>query len=245
MKTWETKSGYSIIKILGGRSNVFLLKKDSYCILIDTSVASNWFKLESRLSKLNIHYIDILVLTHTHFDHAANAQKIKEKYGAKVLVHKTEAHALTNGFKNLPQGTHWFSRFLINSVGRKFENSFTFIPCNYDILIDSKIDLIYFGLNGKVIHTPGHTEGSISVIVDNEIAIVGDTMFGAFRNSIFPPFGDDVNQMVKSWGALLNTHCRIFLPAHGSAISRELLQQELIKRENSINGSMTIAGEEL
>jgi hypothetical protein len=70
------------------------------------------------------------------------------------------------------------------------------------------------------------------VIVNGELALVGDAMFGVFRNSIFPPFADDVPQMVKSWGKLLDTGCSLFLPSHGSANSRALVEREYTKRRS-------------
>jgi glyoxylase-like metal-dependent hydrolase (beta-lactamase superfamily II) len=73
----------------------------------------------------------------------------------------------------------------------------------------------------ELMHTPGHTKGCLSVIVDNELAIVGDAMFGVFPGSIFPPYGNDVRQMVESWEKLLETSCRLFIPAHGSANKRD------------------------
>jgi hydroxyacylglutathione hydrolase len=77
---------------------------------------------------------------------------------------------------------------------------FAYQPVQPDILVNERMTLNEFGFNAFVIHTPGHSFGSISVIIDNEIAIVGDAMFGVFRNSVFLPFADDLKQMVISWG---------------------------------------------
>ncbi len=70
----------------------------------------------------------------------------------------------------------------------------------------------------------------MSLIVDDEIAIVGDAMFGIFPGSIFPPFGDDKLQITQSWKLLLETGCRLFLPAHGTANSREQVEKS-VRRE--------------
>lgn len=229
MKTRITKNGISIIKILGGRSNVFLLKYNSHCLLIDTGVSWNRKKLKSRLKSLDINCIDLLILTHTHFDHVANARLIKEKYGAKVLVHRSEATNIKIGFTELPQGTNWFTHFLIHRVSPKLKQLFKFTPCTCDILVDSQFDLKPFGFDAYILHTPGHSEGSSSIIVDNEIAIVGDAMFGVFPWSVFPPFANNTKEMVNSWGKLLKTGCNTFLPAHGWACNRRLLEKNYFK----------------
>jgi hydroxyacylglutathione hydrolase len=58
--------------------------------------------------------------------------------------------------------------------------------------VDSKLDLKDYGFNAYIIHTPGHTIGSMTVVIDDEIAIVGDSMFGIFKWSVLPPYANDV-----------------------------------------------------
>lgn len=83
-------------------------------------------------------------------------------------------------------------------------------------------------------HTPGHSIGSMSIIVDNEVAIVGDSMFGVFKWSVFPPFAEDCKQMIQSWGKLLETNCSIFIPSHGTENNRLLVQKDYKKRKTHI-----------
>jgi len=66
-------------------------------------------------------------------------------------------------------------------------------------------------------------------LVDDEIATVGDTMFGIYNNSVFPPFADKQAELIKSWHKLLRTDCHTFLPGHGKEIERKLLQKEYDK----------------
>jgi hydroxyacylglutathione hydrolase len=230
MKTWLTKNGYKITQILSGRSNVFLLTNGEKNMLVDTSPACCRGKLEKSLKASGVQHIDYLMLTHTHFDHAGNAHRIKEKYGAKVMVHKTETSFLEKGDNILPQGTNLLSRTIMRIMKKPFIKRFGYETCTYDYAVDSVFDLNDFGFDAYILHTPGHTPGSMSLIIDNEIALVGDALFGIFRNSAFPPFANDVEQMVASWGKLLDTGCSLFIPSHGTADSRELLEREYRKR---------------
>ena len=233
MKTWNTKSGLHITQLLSRRSNVFLLSNGEKNILIDTGTKGNWKKLNKKLQELKIHSLDYILLTHTHFDHAANSSRLKKQFKALLIVHSSEAEFLENGKNIIPMGTNVFTRFFVR-VGKIFADKLNYGPCPYDILIDSSIyDLKSTGCNAYIMHTPGHSPGSVSVIVDDEIAIVGDAMFGVFKGSVFPPFADDIIQMINSWGKLLDTKCRIYIPGHGTAISRDLLKREYLKRKKS------------
>jgi hydroxyacylglutathione hydrolase len=232
MKTWETKSGCRIFQILSGRSNVFLITNGKKNILIDTSPDYKWNKLDNILIELNIKNIDYLILTHTHFDHAANAYRIKKKYNAQVFVHETEASFLTTGNNIKPKGTNIITRSLLKLFANSAFLRLGYKPCHPDILVNYSLNLKDFGFEAYIIHTPGHTIGSMSIVVDNEVALVGDTMFGVFKWSVFPPFANDVKQIVKSWGVLLDTNCSVFIPSHGSANSRALVQNNYDKRNN-------------
>jgi hydroxyacylglutathione hydrolase len=215
---------------MAGRSNVFILTDGQKTILIDTSVSGLWNSLIKKLEKLGINKIDYLILTHAHFDHAANANKIKEKYNASVIIQQEEAGYLANGDNILPYGTTIFTKLIVNVFGKRFFSRFKYEPCQPDILINSYYNLRELGFNAYLIHTPGHTAGSMSLIIDDEIAIVGDTMFGVFKWSVFPPYAEDEKLMIHSWGKLLETKCSEFLPSHGTANSRLLVQKDYNKR---------------
>jgi glyoxylase-like metal-dependent hydrolase (beta-lactamase superfamily II) len=226
MKTWKTKSGYRISRVLSGRSNVYLLTNGEKNILIDTSPKYMWNLLVYRLKKLNIKHIDALILTHTHKDHAENSHRIKERYSSKVIVHRYEAGYLISGDNIIPRGTNLVTKSFVILMAKYLVPRLRYKPCQYDILTDKNMDLGSYGFNAYIMHTPGHTSGSVSVIVDDEIALVGDTMFGVFKDSVFPPFADDIKQMIISWGKLLETNCSLFIPGHGSANSRKLVQKD-------------------
>ncbi len=232
MKTWTTKSGYTLTRIIGGRSNVFLLTAGNKNVLIDTSVSLTWGMLQNRLSNLGVSTIDYLIVTHAHFDHAANAHRIKAKFNSAVIVQKLEAEYLAAGDNLIPDGTNPVARLLMNQVGRRIFHKFRYEPCEYDIIVEDYLDLKQVCLNAFLMHTPGHTPGSMSLIVDEEIAVVGDTMFGVFPRSVFPPFAVDPEEMIRSWGKLLETPCSLFLPSHGGGNRRDLVEKDYNKRKN-------------
>lgn len=225
----KTKNGLIINKVLSGRSNVYLITNGNENILIDTGIAFSRKRLLKRLGKLGAERIHYMVLTHSHFDHTGNARLIRDKFKPLTIIHKEETKFLQTGSFLYPDGTSFLPRLIIRTFARWFAGFIRFRPCTYDLAAEERFDFNFFGLNIYLLHTPGHTPGSVSVIVDDEIALVGDAMFGVFTGSIFPPYATDVSQMVKSWGKLLNTGCTLFLPSHGSANSRKLVEREYKK----------------
>lgn len=234
MKCWSTKSGQKIFQILSGRCNSFLLSSGDRYILIDTGRENKWNSLKRRLVEiqLNENCLSALILTHTHFDHAENAYRIKEIYKTNLIVHKSEADFISSGTNPVIRGTNLITKFITRMVGTRILQFVKYKPVDYDITVEDKYDLSKLGFNAYIIHTPGHSIGSISIIIDNEIAIVGDAMFGVFKNSVFPPYAEQPEIMIRSWKKLLDTGCSLFIPAHGTANSKKLLQKEYEKYKN-------------
>lgn len=224
-REWTSISGTRIVKVLGGRSNVFLISCDQQNILIDTGPGFMSKRLLRRLEKLKIKTIDYLILTHSHFDHAANAALIKEKFGVRIVIHQSEAEYLLSGDSPMPAGTNTFSAWLVRNFSQKLVKTVRYKSCQADILVNDSLNLSSTGIN--IVNTPGHTIGSLSIIVDQEIAIVGDTLFGIFPGSCFPPFADDASTLIKSWEKLINTGCRLFLPSHGWGRTSAELDKDL------------------
>ena len=204
-----------------------MLSRDGQHILVDTGMRPCWRALQRRLERLGVRRIARLVLTHAHFDHASNAARVKEKYGAAVILHSSEAQCLASGQSPLALGTGWFSRPLARLVGARYPRVLRYPPCQADVLIGDQYDLTDLGFEAYLLHTPGHSPGSISLIIGREIALVGDALFGVRPRSVFPPFATDEAELIRSWEKLLEIGCRLFLPAHGRPRDRKLLEKSL------------------
>jgi len=229
MESWKTKTGVRIYRILNGRCNCYLISNGNRFLLVDSGTKRDWNRLNKRLDKLGATHAS-LVLTHCHFDHAENAAKLKQTHGTPVWVHRSEGTCLKNGENPVIQGSTPVTKLLIQVLRwtRQLVR-LNYAPVNHDCLVDERLDLDPFGFPGYILHTPGHTPGSLSVIIENEIALVGDTLFGIFRGSVFPPFADNPKLMVQSWKKLLDTGCTTFLPAHGSERDKAVLKRQYDK----------------
>jgi glyoxylase-like metal-dependent hydrolase (beta-lactamase superfamily II) len=232
MKEWQTNNGVRVSCVLTGRSNVYLISTQHINILFDTSIKKSQRLLAKALDFKGIKHIDYLILSHTHFDHAGNAGFIKTNYAAKVILNQKEENILRNGIKKLPGGTNWFTKQMINLLGEKQSGRIFMPKCDPDICIESEYSFKEQGLDAILVSTPGHSIGSMSLIIGGEIALVGDTMVNIVPWSIYPPFADDTNQLLRSWKKLLDTGSELFLPSHGKQITRRKLMKNYFRRNS-------------
>jgi glyoxylase-like metal-dependent hydrolase (beta-lactamase superfamily II) len=234
MKYWSLNTGKKVFQVLNMRSNSYLISTNKGNILVDTGVRRNLNKLCSNLKEINnnVLKIDFLILTHSHFDHCANSHKIKKLTGCKIIINENESCFLSSGFTPIPDGTNFLTKN-ISSFGKKHISKKGKIEAvTPEITFSKEFNLPCSDI--KLIHTPGHSIGSCSIILNNEIAIVGDTMFGILRDKIFPPYADSIKLMVCSWETLLKTNCSIFLPGHGSQIERKTVEKEYLKYKEKL-----------
>lgn len=225
MKQWQTTNGTNISLISGSRCNVYLVKQGGQALLFDSSMAPLARQIAARIRNLGVMQLDALIFSHTHFDHVGNAAFIRKEFRAAVFVQAAEAAFLERGQTPLPGGTTLVTGWLMRVQHKKGIPRFTYEPCKADRLVYEHLELSELGFDATLLATPGHSAGSMCLIIESEIALVGDTMFGQIPGIVFPPFADSGELILQSWEKLLNTSCTLFLPAHGRPVKRELLER--------------------
>lgn len=219
-----TKNGLSVEKLLGGRSNVYLLRDRERTMLVDTGPRRNRTRLQKRLAELHLDRIDCLLLTHIHYDHVGNAAFIAERYRAEIIVHR-DATAFVNAQKNEPVAGVFPLTRIIAAVARPYLDRKAYESFVPSILCGEHYDAAALGFRAVIIATPGHSDCGLSLVVDDEIAIVSDTLFGVLGRSVLPPYAIDLQQLRNSWQKLLQCQVSLFLPGHGRPIRRERVVQ--------------------
>jgi hydroxyacylglutathione hydrolase len=214
-------------------SNAYVVANGHKAILIDAGMKKREKKIIAALERMKIapQDIQLIILTHTHYDHCGSVKALQQITKAKVLVHKAEAGCLAQGYCAFPKGTMWFSK-IMSAIGRALNKRVgRYAPVAPDILISERFDLQAFGIDGYVLPTPGHTAGSISVVVEKDHAMVGDTLFNIFKKSVFPPYANDQKALLRSWKELLEIGCENFYPGHGKPFTRERLQKTYAEKK--------------
>jgi glyoxylase-like metal-dependent hydrolase (beta-lactamase superfamily II) len=158
--------------------------------------------------------IDTIILTHCHFDHTARVKEIAYMCKAKVAIHKNDARGLVDDIQSLSM--HFGAR----SPG-----------------IAPDIVLAEGDIIGEltVLHTPGHTPGSICLFSERDLVLIsGDTVFsdGGFGRYDFP--GGSRMELARSLNRLSLLDVEGLYPGHGEPVeqggSRHIAAaQELMK----------------
>lgn len=214
---------YSIQRISLDKVSSFLVFRKGAAILIDCGNNGSEEKIQDALSGVGLGPGDLklLILTHAHFDHAGSAAKLKEWSGCRILVHSLEVSRLREGFAPLPRGTRWKAKILM-VAGRLLARRIGSFPgVDPDMELSDTMDLNEFGFPGRVIPTPGHTHGSMIILMDGGELFAGDTLFGIPWKEHFPPFAEDLPALLRSWKQIRDMPVNTIYPAHGLHFSRE------------------------
>jgi glyoxylase-like metal-dependent hydrolase (beta-lactamase superfamily II) len=196
----------------GVNANVYVLKNGEELTVVDAGMPGNAEKILSYVRKLGEQpsSISTIVLTHCHIDHVGSAYELRKATNAKVAIHVEDADFLA-GKRAVPVSKGVVGRLF--RVGFFFFRFHTFQP---DITL--KEGDIIAGL--KVIHTPGHTPGSIALIdPKRELIFVGDNL--AYRGKIsmnYDLFTPDVDQAKLSIKKISELEFETMLSGHGGPL---------------------------
>ncbi|MCD6560813.1 MAG: MBL fold metallo-hydrolase [Deltaproteobacteria bacterium] len=199
-KVIEVHPNIFLIKGENSSSHTYLLKGDYKNVLIDSGADENFIKLQESLLTVGIKIrdIDVLINTHEHFDHIG-ANRYFQNH-AMIAAHRFAAVKISA--KDI-YVTMYKSGDLNEPVPRVhlwLENRFRF-------------DLGNFSL--EVIHTPGHTSGSICLYeLNHNILFTGDTLFAGGSLSYIAESGS-VGDYIYSISHLTTRKINEIYPGHG------------------------------
>jgi glyoxylase-like metal-dependent hydrolase (beta-lactamase superfamily II) len=214
-----------------GFDNCYVLVGDG-AVVLDAGQPRKGRTFSKRIQQVSIQPADVnlILLTHAHWDHMGSAAEIKSITGAPLAVHEREADWVESGNPPLPPGlTTWGRTF---TALHRLAMPFIDVPsATVDMRLgDESMSLDHYGVPGTVVHTPGHSPGSVSVVLENGDAFVGDLAMNRLplrASPGLPIFGDSMEQIIWSWKTLLAMGVENVFPAHGKPFSADIIRESV------------------
>ena len=219
----------SIYPIHMGLNTVYAVKGEGV-ILIDGGFPHRLAHFKDGLAKALIQpeEIKLIILTHGHWDHIGSTRDIKQLTGAKVLMHEKDMHFLAEVKQTSRTGFTLWGKIM--STLETLTSHLIHIPTfEVDIVAgNEELSLSEYGIPGRLICTPGHTWGSVSVLLDTGEAFVGCLAMNLFPlrlNPGLPIWGDDIQLVKNSWKKLLEMGAETVYPAHGEPFPAQVMSK--------------------
>lgn len=200
------------------------------CVFVDTGFPGKEAAFDAALEQLSMtpEQIGLVVVTHGHWDHVGCAEAIKNRTGAPLAMHARDKGAFELGRPVMPPGvTPWGK--VLSVLMKSFVLFAKLPPTKVDIVLtDEGMDLAPHGVAGRIIHTPGHSPGSVSIVLESGDALVGDLAMNALplrRRPGLPIFAEDPAQVLESWRMLLELDIHTIHPAHGPSFPADVIRE--------------------
>lgn len=187
-----------VISLTYKSTNCYLIEAESGWLMIDAGWPDTLPQLLHLLKQKDIHVSDIkyLVVTHFHPDHAGLVQNLKE-LKIKLILHEGQVPFVDE-----------LNIFFRENPKANFKN----IVSGDNIVVtgsESRNLLRSIGINGEILKTPGHSDDSVSIIIDGCCAFTGDLP----ALSLIEAYGSQA--LKDSWALVKGFNVREIYPAHG------------------------------
>lgn len=153
-------------------SNMYLISDNGHGLIIDPYFdRSVCEEIDKEVGRVNY-----IILTHEHFDHISGTDEIRDRYGSKVICSKICAERITNPKSNMSRHFAVFAslqdREELNEECLAVKDYVTFA----DETFETEIELNWESHKLVLHETPGHSLGSICILLDNEYLFTGDSL---------------------------------------------------------------------
>ncbi len=203
-------------------------------VMIDAGAGRSISAILENVASLELSHKNIaaVVATHCHIDHIGGIPKLRERTGSQVIAHELDAAAMEAG-DPVRTAADWYN--------------LRYPPTPVDYKLSEVREVLKFE-KGELLclHTPGHTPGSISIILDRDgkRVLFGQDIHGPFADS----FGSDLPAWRKSMEVLLGLHADILCEGHLGVLRPETEVERYIQnylkvyRENKKDKTSKNAG---
>ncbi|MFF2625638.1 MBL fold metallo-hydrolase [Kitasatospora griseola] len=191
-------------------------------VLVDAGTPGSGRRIHDGLAACGVDPADLalIVITHGHLDHFGSAAELHRLTGAPVAGHVADLGPYRSGRVREPyRPTGPMGRLMARN--RKLHVRAE--PFEPEVRVRGVTSLAEFGVEARIMPTPGHTAGSVSVLTDSGDLVAGDLIAGSFMGLIpgrpaNPPFHDDPRQNLASLRSMLDLDPARLHVGHGTPL---------------------------
>ncbi|UCG25539.1 MAG: MBL fold metallo-hydrolase [Chloroflexota bacterium] len=194
-------------------SLAYLIESDGGLILVDAGLRGEEKRMLAAISRIDGHDLRLIYITHAHLDHYGSAAALRRETGAPIAVHRADGPAMAAGETRLGQarGQGRILGALLPLVHPLLRPE----PAEADILLEDGQRLDDYGLDGRIVHTPGHTLGSTCLVAEERLAFSGDLVTSTGGAHVQRAFAEDWDAIPNSVRRLQAVKPEWVYPGHG------------------------------
>lgn len=186
----------NIVNVGYDSTNYYVLGQGAGRLLIDTGWPGTLPKLAVNLRRMDISMKDIgyLLATHYHPDHAGLAQEVKDQ-GVRLIVLETQIPTIQLLKTYMKPHNRYVDIILRDNLRLTTDESRTFLQS--------------IGMPGIIVSTPGHSDDSVTLVLDEGGAFTGDLPWPTVVDA------DTIDTVNLSWNTLRSLKAKMIYPGHG------------------------------
>ncbi|MCU0485708.1 MAG: MBL fold metallo-hydrolase [Anaerolineales bacterium] len=163
-----------ILPVSCGLGYAFLIESPQALFLVDSGSPGQHCRVLEMMKRLGRADLKLIWITHAHYDHFGSAAALRGLTGALIGVHPADAQSLRAGSSPLGRPRR-YGRLL--PLAQRLVNLAWRLPATPpDFLLEDGETLEQFGLQARILHTPGHTPGHTCLLLPDGTALAGDLL---------------------------------------------------------------------
>ena len=208
-----------------GMAPGYLVETDGGLLLIDAGSVRQEGQVVRAMQELGRDDLRLIFITHAHLDHYGSAAALRRITGAPIAVHHLDSDPLAQGRTPIGSAQHWQGATLLmlqQTLGPLLRPP----AIRADLLLEDGDVLPWPGCRAWIVHTPGHTLGSASLLLEDGIAFVGDLLSNTGRPHAQRWLAQDWSAVPKSVRRVQTLEPELTFVGHGH---RPLSRSELLE----------------
>ena len=199
--------------------NCYLIEIGNDRIVIDTGMPNQCSTIETELAKAGCQSgnLKLIIITHGDIDHCSNAAYLRQKFGTKIAMHYADLGMVERGdmFWNRQKPNIFIKAIFSLLFGLRKSNRF-----KPDLYLKDGDNLAEYGLDAQVLALPGHSKGSIGILLANKNLFCGDLLGNTDEPKLWSII-DDPSAASASVEKLKSLAINTVYPGHGKPFLME------------------------